>query len=142
MTDWIEDRTRYNEDTLFKVQRALHNAGLSNNQKRDAIIEMQNAGILFRERPCCELRRCGEDLLHQGDCPVYLAILADPENRPVPATPEETPGHEFRSDRRRGCETRCGWTRPDLRLCGKNSADPIHQATPEEPPATDGGSDG
>lgn len=47
---WIEDRTRYNEDTLFKVQRALHNAGLSNNQNRDCITEMLNEGILFRER--------------------------------------------------------------------------------------------
>lgn len=32
---------------------------------------------------CCERRPCGGELLHQDDCPVYLAILADPDCQPV-----------------------------------------------------------
>lgn len=41
----------YDEDTLFKVRNALLNVvGLSQIEVTDAIIEMQNAGILFRER--------------------------------------------------------------------------------------------
>lgn len=38
----------YDEDTLFKVREALHM--LDDQQFTDAISEMQNAGILFRER--------------------------------------------------------------------------------------------
>lgn len=47
---WIKDTTRYNEDTLFKVRDALKRAGLSSEQIMNCIIEMQNQGILFRER--------------------------------------------------------------------------------------------
>ena len=40
----------YDEDTLHKVARALRNAGLDIDGVTSAIREMQNAGILFRER--------------------------------------------------------------------------------------------
>lgn len=48
--DWIEDTTYYNEATLFKVNAALRDSGLSPAQAKGAINEMQNANILFRER--------------------------------------------------------------------------------------------
>lgn len=48
--DKLMDQTHYDEDTLFKVAMALRKAGLTYNQVTDAISEMQNAGILFRER--------------------------------------------------------------------------------------------
>lgn len=34
---------------------------------------------------CCVRRLCGGEWLHLDDCPVYLAMLADPECQPVPA---------------------------------------------------------
>lgn len=40
----------FDEDTLFKVINALVRSGLTEQQATDAINEMQNAGILFRER--------------------------------------------------------------------------------------------
>lgn len=40
----------YDERTLNKVAFALEKAGLSGQKTLDAINEMQNAGILFRER--------------------------------------------------------------------------------------------
>lgn len=40
----------FTEATLFKVYKALRATGLTEQQAEDAIIEMQNADILFRER--------------------------------------------------------------------------------------------
>lgn len=40
----------HNESTLYVVNDALKRAGLDEQQTRDAINSMQNAGILFRER--------------------------------------------------------------------------------------------
>lgn len=40
----------FTENTLFKVYDALRKVGMDETQARDAISEMQNAGILFRER--------------------------------------------------------------------------------------------
>lgn len=40
----------FNENTLFKVYDVLRAAGLTEEQSREAINEMQNKGILFRER--------------------------------------------------------------------------------------------
>lgn len=40
----------FDEATLFKVFSALRKSGLEDHQADDAINEMQNAGILFRER--------------------------------------------------------------------------------------------
>lgn len=40
----------YNDGTMFKVYQALRRAGLSEPQALNAINEMQNDGILFRER--------------------------------------------------------------------------------------------
>lgn len=40
----------HDEDTLHKVHRALRNAGLDIEQIEICVLEMQNAGILFRER--------------------------------------------------------------------------------------------
>jgi len=41
----------YDENTLFKIIEALERAGVSNGQAQmDVIRELQNAGILFRER--------------------------------------------------------------------------------------------
>jgi len=45
-----EERLTHNEFTLFKVYSALAKVGISSQTARDAINEMQNAGILFRER--------------------------------------------------------------------------------------------
>lgn len=41
---------RYDEATLFKVYRALGRADITDQQATDAVSQMQNAGILFRER--------------------------------------------------------------------------------------------
>lgn len=41
---------RVTENTLFKVRNALLRVGLTEQQITDAINEMQNEGILFRER--------------------------------------------------------------------------------------------
>lgn len=66
----IEDVTYYDEGTMFKVRAALHEAldaeGVAWDYLLDACVtEMQNAGILFRERreeskpvpycPACDL---------------------------------------------------------------------------------------
>lgn len=40
----------HNEGTLFKVREALEKAGLGPTRLDEAVNEMQNAGILFRER--------------------------------------------------------------------------------------------
>lgn len=40
----------HTEDTLFKVREALVASGLTERKAYNAITEMQNAGILFRER--------------------------------------------------------------------------------------------
>lgn len=40
----------HDDDTMRKVHNALGRAGLTEVQIRDAINEMQNDGILFRER--------------------------------------------------------------------------------------------
>ena len=39
----------HNENTIVKVREALVRSGLSYDQAQDAIIWMQNFGILFRE---------------------------------------------------------------------------------------------
>lgn len=44
----------YDEGTLHRVYAALGNAGLSRQVAEDAVNEMQNLGILFRERPSNE----------------------------------------------------------------------------------------
>lgn len=52
--DWDQptrDETRYDEETLSKVYRALVQvAGLTYAQAEDAVNAMQSEGILFRER--------------------------------------------------------------------------------------------
>lgn len=45
-----KDETYHDDNTLAKVDEALRRAGLNPEQVREAINEMQNAGILFRER--------------------------------------------------------------------------------------------
>lgn len=40
----------FDEYTLFKVYKALEAANVDTYQIKDCIIQMQNAGILFRER--------------------------------------------------------------------------------------------
>lgn len=40
----------HNDNTLRKVLNALILSGLTHDQAQNAIIEMQNHGILFRER--------------------------------------------------------------------------------------------
>lgn len=49
-SSWHEDITAYNEGTLFKVRDALYRAGLTKVECTEAIQQMQNAGILFREK--------------------------------------------------------------------------------------------
>lgn len=44
------DETYFDDLTIFKVNKALRDSGLNLRQTQDAILEMQNAGILFRER--------------------------------------------------------------------------------------------
>jgi len=46
----MNDTTAHDENTIIKVFSALCRAGLSDQQVSDAITEMQNEGILFRER--------------------------------------------------------------------------------------------
>lgn len=45
-----EDTEYYNEETLFKVYESLRRSGLSDSACRSAVNQMQNDGILFRER--------------------------------------------------------------------------------------------
>lgn len=45
-----EDDIYYDEYTLLKVVHALREAGISDDQADAAINQMQNRGILFRER--------------------------------------------------------------------------------------------
>jgi hypothetical protein len=40
----------HGDETMRKVMEALEKSGLSSGQALDAIREMQNSGILFRER--------------------------------------------------------------------------------------------
>lgn len=47
---WTTDTVRYNENTLFKVRDALKDAGLDDSTVLEAVIHMQNQGLLFRER--------------------------------------------------------------------------------------------
>jgi hypothetical protein len=44
------DREGYDENTLFKVYDSLRAAGLDEQKARETISDMQNKGILFRER--------------------------------------------------------------------------------------------
>lgn len=46
----LEDELYHDEDTWFKVYHALMRAGLGDVKSRSTITDMQNAGILFRER--------------------------------------------------------------------------------------------
>lgn len=46
----IRDDVYYTEETLHTVYKALRRAGMSEEQCERAINEMQNDGILFRER--------------------------------------------------------------------------------------------
>jgi hypothetical protein len=45
-----EQRLYYDEDTLVKVYAALAFAGIYGEKAREAVNNMQNVGILFRER--------------------------------------------------------------------------------------------
>ena len=78
------DETYHSEDTLFKAVNAMVDSGLSFEVAREAIRSMQNAGILFRERPLSReivwdddrphSRACGIKQHHHGaacaeDCP-------------------------------------------------------------------------
>lgn len=47
---WTVEESRYNENTLFKVQKAFAVCGISLQQTVEVISQMQNEGILFRER--------------------------------------------------------------------------------------------
>ena len=51
MTTPMPDPLHYDEQTLFKVRHALVSGGVTDAQALDLITAMQNAGILFRERP-------------------------------------------------------------------------------------------
>ena len=46
----VKPKETFTENTLFKVYDALRASGLDEQKARDAITEMQNNGILFRER--------------------------------------------------------------------------------------------
>lgn len=46
----VEHEENYGEDTIHKVHQALMRAGLTEDNAINAINEMQNDGILFRER--------------------------------------------------------------------------------------------
>lgn len=50
------ERLHHDENTLNKVRKALMEHGLSSDLMTSAITDMQNAGILFRERPPTEER--------------------------------------------------------------------------------------
>lgn len=44
------DRTYYDEETLFKVNQVLSDYGFEPSEATDLISQLQNVGILFRER--------------------------------------------------------------------------------------------
>lgn len=44
------EKTHHSEDTLFKVYAGLAAVGIQGQQATDAVFQMQNQGILFRER--------------------------------------------------------------------------------------------
>lgn len=47
----LSEHTVHDADTLWKVYDALSKVGVIDQQATDAITQIQNAGILFRERP-------------------------------------------------------------------------------------------
>jgi len=49
-TECPEEHLTHSEDTLFKVQAAIMSCDLGEDDVRDVINAMHNAGILFRER--------------------------------------------------------------------------------------------
>lgn len=46
----ITDQTQHDEFTLYKVYLALEELGIEDRVQRDIVTEIQNKGILFRER--------------------------------------------------------------------------------------------
>lgn len=46
----IKDETCHDEDTLFKVHRALQKLGYNDRGATDIVTAILNEGILFRER--------------------------------------------------------------------------------------------
>lgn len=56
-----KENVTFDENTLFKVYDSLRSAGLEEQQARDAISDMQNKGILFRER--------APEVAHSGPTP-------------------------------------------------------------------------
>jgi len=46
----IQQGDYYTEETMFKVFKALRKVGLNEEDATDAINELQNVGILFREK--------------------------------------------------------------------------------------------
>lgn len=45
----VYDISYHDNDTLQKVYKAMHEAGIDDKKMVDAVVKMQNAGILFRE---------------------------------------------------------------------------------------------
>jgi hypothetical protein len=62
------DPEGYVPDVMTKVYRALADAGLEDREAHDIISEMQNSGVLFRER---------NDRLDGGDAQTILGIVFD-----------------------------------------------------------------
>lgn len=74
-----EEPEHYDDGTMLRVLEALRTAGLSDVKAANAINEMQNEGILFRERaePTCKCPRGEDGLLvceHAPDGVVHPAI--------------------------------------------------------------------
>jgi len=59
----------HTDKTLDKVYNALYRTGINHTTATDAIINMQNAGILFRERVEPEERM--ETEKEEQDCPTH-----------------------------------------------------------------------
>ena len=74
------ERTHHSEDTLFKVYAGLAAAGIQGQQATDAVAQMQNEGILFRERTPdeqVELPKAPFFALHIPTGSLVGAILAE-----------------------------------------------------------------
>lgn len=85
---------------MTKVYRTLEDAGLEDREVLDAVSEMQNQGVLFRERG---------DRLDGGDAKTILGIVfqwMDEQNSPLPDHEELL--HRLRSSGYCGCTTEFG----------------------------------
>ncbi|QAY17184.1 hypothetical protein SEA_MADAMATO_66 [Streptomyces phage Madamato] len=114
------DPPGYVPDVMTKVYRALEDAGLEDREVQDAISEMQNEGVLFRER---------DWRLDGGDARTVLNIMFDWINEQPEGDPDASEVlHRLRQSGYCCCTTEFGC----VACGGKKTSPPVHNHGPEE----------